>query len=46
MPVEYSNHIFTPEEIGKMSGEEFAQNEPVIMQQLKDGFNSKAIASS
>ncbi len=43
MPVEYSNHIFTPEEIGKMSGEEFAQNEPVIMQQLKDGLIQKQL---
>ena len=28
---------FTPQEIGDMSSEEFLQNEPFIMQQLKDG---------
>ncbi len=32
-----SQHIFTPEEIGKMSGEEFAKNEAVIMEQLRNG---------
>ena len=31
------NKIFTREEIGAMSGEEFAKNEKAIMQQLKQG---------
>lgn len=31
------NRIFTREEIGKMSGEEFTRNEKMIMQQLKEG---------
>lgn len=31
------NRIFTREEIGKMSGEEFNQNEKMIMDQLKQG---------
>ena len=31
------NHIFTPQEIGKMSSEEFSRNENVIMEQLKNG---------
>lgn len=31
------NHIFTPQEIGSMSLEEFSLNEEVIMQQLKYG---------
>lgn len=30
-------HIFTPEEIGNMTREEFEQNLPIIEQQLKDG---------
>ena len=32
-----SNHIFTPQEIGKMSNKEFSKNEAVIMKQAKDG---------
>lgn len=32
-----SNRIFTREEIGKMSGEEFAKNEKTIMEQVKQG---------
>ncbi len=32
-----TTHIFTPEEIGKMTPEEFTQNEGVIMNQLKQG---------
>lgn len=35
--IEDINHIFTPQEIGAMSSNEFAQNESTIMQQLKDG---------
>lgn len=31
------NPIFTPEEIGEMSSEEFEKNLPIIEQQLKDG---------
>ncbi len=31
------NHIFTPQEIGAMSPEEFSQNEAAIMQQMKYG---------
>lgn len=31
------NRIFTREEIGRMSGEEFTRNEKMIMQQLKEG---------
>ncbi len=33
----FGNKIFTPDEIGKMSNEEFEQNEQIINQQLKDG---------
>lgn len=33
----YGNPIFTPEEIGNMSSEEFERNLPIIEQQLKDG---------
>lgn len=36
-PIENIDHIFTPQEIGAMSSNEFAQNESTIMQQLKDG---------
>lgn len=32
-----TQHIFTPEEIGKMSTEEFAQNEALIMEQIHNG---------
>ena len=32
-----NNRIFTREEIGKMSGEEFAKNEKLIMDQVKQG---------
>ena len=32
-----NNRIFTREEIGKMSGEEFAKNEKIIMDQVKQG---------
>ena len=32
-----NDHIFTPEEIGAMTPEEFTQNEGVIMNQLKQG---------
>lgn len=35
--VDSSEHIFTPDEIDKMSAEEFDKNESAIMQQLKDG---------
>lgn len=35
-PVE-TVQVFTPEQIGKMSREEFAQNESAIMSQMKDG---------
>ena len=31
------DHIFTREEIDKMSDEEYLNNEPIIMQQLKEG---------
>lgn len=31
------NHFFTPEEIGRMSTDEFLQNESVIMKQLENG---------
>ena len=31
------NHIFTPEEIGKMTPEQFTQNEALIMEQLRNG---------
>ena len=31
------NRIFTREEIGRMSGEEFTKNEKMIMNQLKNG---------
>ena len=33
----YGNPIFTPEEIGNMTSEEFERNLPIIEQQLKDG---------
>lgn len=36
-PIEDSSHIFTPEEIGNMSSEEFLKNESLIMNQLKNG---------
>lgn len=32
-----NTHIFTPQEIGNMTREEFEQNLPIIEQQLKDG---------
>ena len=32
-----NNHVFTPNEIDKMSDEEFSKNEETIMQQLKNG---------
>lgn len=32
-----NEHIFTPEEIGKMTTQEFTQNEAVIMNQMKNG---------
>ena len=32
-----NNRVFTREEIGKMSGDEFARNEKLIMDQLKQG---------
>lgn len=32
-----NQHIFTPQEIGKMSNQEFSQNEAVIMEQLRNG---------
>lgn len=32
-----TEHIFTPEEIGNMTSEEFEQNLPIIEQQLKEG---------
>jgi len=35
--IESNNHIFTPEEIGNMTREEFEKNLPIIEQQLKDG---------
>ena len=33
----YGNPIFTPQEIGNMSRDEFERNFPIIEQQLKDG---------
>lgn len=33
-----NNRIFTREEIGKMSGDEFAKNEKLIMEQVRQGF--------
>lgn len=33
----YGNPIFTPQEIGNMTREEFEENLPIIEQQLKDG---------
>ena len=47
-------HIFTPEEIGKMTPEEFSKNEALIMAQVKTGkivenssrFNTPGISSS
>lgn len=33
----YGNHIFTPEEIGNLSREDFEKYLPIIEQQLKDG---------
>lgn len=36
-------HIFTPDEIGNMTGDEFSQNESAIMQQLKNGLISRQI---
>lgn len=36
-PVQNNGHIFTPEEIGKMTTQEFTQNESTIMNQLKNG---------
>ena len=35
-PINNSTHIYTREEIGKMSQEEFAKHEPEIMKQLKE----------
>ena len=32
-----NNRIFTREEIGRMSGDEFARNEKLIMDQVKQG---------
>lgn len=34
-------HIFTPDEIGRMTGDEFAQNESAIMNQLSNGLISR-----
>ena len=47
-------HIFTPEEIGKMTPEEFSKNEGMIMEQVKTGkivgnssrYNTPGISSS
>lgn len=36
-PISNSGHIFTPEEIGKMTTQEFTKNESVIMNQIKNG---------
>lgn len=36
-PITEQNHIYTPDEIDKMSSEEFAKNESTIMQQMKNG---------
>jgi len=44
---ENGNKIFTREEIGKMTPEEYQKNEPVIMQQMKEsGILTKAQADS
>lgn len=37
LPISNSEHIFTPDEIGKMTTQEFTQNESVIMNQIKNG---------
>ncbi len=37
VPIEEPPHIFSQEEIGKMTQEEFARNEATIMEQLKNG---------
>ncbi len=36
-PVTFSDHIFTPQEIGAMTPKEFKQNESVIMRQMQNG---------
>ena len=36
-PLKQENHIFTPQEIGNMTTEEFTKNEATIMKQAKDG---------
>ncbi len=36
-PLDNISEIFTPEEIGRMSADEFFQNEKAIMQQLRNG---------
>ncbi|MCM1339184.1 MAG: hypothetical protein NC191_05895, partial [Muribaculaceae bacterium] len=36
-PIDSQSKIFTPEEIGRMSQEEFDKNEGVIMEQLRKG---------
>lgn len=38
------NHIFTPEEIGKMTPEQFTQNEALIMEQLRNGQMQKQVS--
>lgn len=36
-PISNSGHIFTPDEIGKMTTQEFTKNESAIMNQIKNG---------
>lgn len=36
-PIPNSGHIFTPDEIGKMTTQEFTKNESAIMNQIKNG---------